>query len=39
MLGFCTKVIYRHNTTPHNFCGILKELFEIVLVQQEHFKV
>jgi hypothetical protein len=35
-LGFCIKVIYRHHMSPHNFSGIFKELFKIVVVQQKH---
>jgi hypothetical protein len=31
-VGFCIRVIYRHHMTPHNFCGIFKQLFKIVVV-------
>ena len=37
-LGFCIKVICRHHMTSHNFCGILKEIFKVVVVQQKHLK-
>ena len=38
-MDFCRKVIHRHHMTPHNFGGIFTELFKIVVVQIEAYKI
>ena len=37
-IGLCIKVIYMQLMTSHKVCGIFKELFNMVVVQQKHLK-